>query len=89
MPRFTFHATPNPNSLKITSSGGTSFISAGMASFNSAEEAVGHDLGAALFAIEGVANVFILPQFLTVTKHPDVRWKKLQPAIEAVLQTHV
>ncbi len=59
-----------------------------MASFNSALEASEHPVAAALFQIEGVTNVFFLSDFLTVTKHPEARWKKLQREVEAVLERH-
>ncbi|HET6568562.1 MAG TPA: NifU N-terminal domain-containing protein [Rhodothermales bacterium] len=82
-----FEPTPNPNSLKFTASG-RAFIPSGMESFNAAEQAAGHPLGAPLFEIEGVTNVFVLPQFLTVTKRPDADWDDVIPAIEGVLQSH-
>lgn len=87
MSRFRFHPTPNPHSLKITTDLGR-FIPDGMFSFGRAEEAAAHPLGAALFAVEGVANVFILPQFLTVTVTPGVDWDAILPAVEAVLERH-
>ncbi|GIV59827.1 NifU N-terminal domain-containing protein [Rhodocaloribacter litoris] len=87
MPAFHFHPTPNPNSMKITLSEGT-FIADGMLSFAGAEAARDHPLGAALFAVEGVTNVFILPQFLTITKTPDADWDALMEAVTAVLARH-
>lgn len=85
MARIQSSATPNPNSLKFTIAG-EQFIEAGMESFNTADEANGHDLGRRLFAIPGVVNVFILPQFLTVTKDESASWKKIVPAVEAAIQ---
>ncbi|NNE71745.1 MAG: scaffolding protein, partial [Rhodothermales bacterium] len=73
MGSITTHPTPNPNSLKITRTGDP-FISGGMESFGSAAEAAGHPIGEPLFAIPGVINVFILPDFVTVTKDPGVSW---------------
>jgi len=87
MSSFRFHPTPNPNSLKITTERGP-FIDEGMLSFARAEAAADHPLGAALFEIEGVANVFILPQFLTVTIAPGADWDAILPAVEAVLDRH-
>ena len=79
------HPTPNPNSLKITRDGAP-FIEAGLESFASAAEAAGHPLGEPLFAIDGVANVFILPDFLTITKAPSARWDDILPSAKAVLE---
>lgn len=82
-----FEPTPNPNSLKFTASG-RAFIDAGMESFGAPAQAAGHPLGEPLFGIDGVTNVFILPQFLTVTKQPDADWDDVIPAIEEVLTAH-
>ncbi len=87
MSSFRFHGTPNPNSLKITTDRGA-FIAEGMRSFAGAEAAADHPLGAALFEIEGVVNVFILPQFLTVTIAPGTDWEAILPAVEAALERH-
>jgi len=84
MQQIHFAPTPNPDSLKFTLDEG-SFAPSGMAAFNSPAEAEGHPLGQRLFAIPGVSNVFILPQFLTVTKHPAADWDQLIPEIEAVI----
>ncbi len=73
--------TPNPNSLKFTLSKGR-FIDSGMESFSSAAEATGHPLGERLFSIAGVMNVFIVPDFLTVTKDPVAGWDKIVSAVE-------
>ena len=79
--------TPNPNSLKITA-GGLTFISSGMESFSSPEQAAGHRLGEPLFQIPDVVNVFVLPHFLTVTKQPGGDWDEILPEIERVLHTY-
>jgi hypothetical protein len=33
--------------------------------------------------------VLILPQFATVTKHPDADWNALLPDVERVLNAHL
>ncbi len=85
MPTFSTEPTPNPDSLKITTREGA-FIDEGMASFPSAEEAEEHPLGRRLFAVTGVANVFITPAFLTVTKRASASWDLLLPKVKRVLQ---
>ncbi len=87
MSTFQIHLTPNPNSFKITTKHGA-FIDEGMLSFARAEEATGHPLGAALFAIEGVANVFLLPQFLTVTIQPGADSDAILSAVVSVLERY-
>jgi len=88
MPAISFHATPNPDSLKFTAEGAT-IISSGMLAFNSATEAAGHDLGQALFGLEGVINVFALPQFLTVTKAPATDWNSLAEDVRQILSDYL
>ncbi len=84
MPKYTLDPTPNPNSMKI-SGGPRPFIQTGMAAFSSADEAAGHPLGTALFGIEGIANVFIMPAFLTVSRAPEYKWDQLLPKVEQTL----
>lgn len=87
MPKIKFQPTPNPDSLKITAEGRV-FIPNGMRTFSSRLEAEGDLLGERLFALPGVANLFILPQFLTVTKHPAADWDDLEPKIELALEAY-
>ncbi len=88
MPAVDVDATPNPNSLKF-SVAGTRLTSAGLESFSSPAEAAGSTLGSALFRLNGVVNVFIVPQFMTVTKRPDADWDELVPQIERAVQAHL
>ncbi len=91
MPGYTTHPTPNPNSLKIVRTDGQPVVPAadlgggGMLSFTSAAEAADHPLGAALFSVPGVAGVFALGTFLTVTKASAARWDDVLPGVEALL----
>lgn len=87
MSKFRSHPTPNPDSLKITYKGGL-FIESGLLSFSNLTEAADHPLGSTLFNIAGVANVFIVPDFLTITKTSDKSWKKLWPQIQQALLNH-
>jgi hypothetical protein len=84
MPAFDVEPTPNPNSLKITTDAGP-FLDEGLASFGSADEAEGHPLGERLFAIAGVENVLIMPEFVTVTKGAGTEWDLLMPKVKSVL----
>ena len=64
-------------------------IDSGMLVFSSAEEASNHSLGRALFALEGIINVFALPQFLTVTKKDSASWDRLIPGIVKAIEGFV
>lgn len=87
MPAFTFSPTPNPNSMKITTDAAP-FIEQGMVSFDSPEEAAEHPIGRHIFGIPGVMNVFALPQFVTVTKHPAAKWNDVLPKLEGALNAY-
>ena len=81
-------STPNPNSLKFTTADGF-FIDDGMAAYSSEAEAEGDPLAERLFAISGVDDVFITPQFVTVSKAPAVDWSSVKPEVETVLAGHL
>jgi hypothetical protein len=76
--------TPNPDALMFRLDGATA-VGAGMLAFFSAGEAAGHPLGAALFALPGVASVLVVPAFVTVTKRPEADWDPLASEVERVL----
>lgn len=88
MPAYRIDLTPNPNSLKFTSAA-TPFIDRGMGAYGSAAEAEADPLARALFEVHGVADVLILPAFLTITKRPEANWDGMLPAIERVITTHL
>jgi len=81
-------STPNPNSLKFTASEGP-FRHDGVASFSSADEATDHSFAQRLFALEGIADVFITPQFVTVSKRPDAQWGDTIRDIKSILSAHL
>ena len=80
--------TPNPNSLKFTTTEGH-FLEEGMAAFSSKEEADNHPLGQELFAIKNVADVFITPTFVTVSKVPSADWRSLKSEVETTLSEYL
>jgi hypothetical protein len=88
MPSLRAEPTPNPNSLKFTTDAGP-FLDGGMAAYTSAEEAEEAPLARALFAISGVEDVFVTPQFITVSKAPDTDWTAVKPDVEAILSDHL
>lgn len=83
MANVTYQPTPNPNSLKFVLD--RPVVESGSESYMSAEAAEKSPVAAALFAIEGVAGVFMLGNFVTVTKSPEAAWDALLPRVEQVL----
>lgn len=80
--------TPNPNSLKFTDTDGR-FFDDDIVAISSQEEADRHELGTLLFAIEGVDDVFITPEFVTVSKAASTDWAEVQEAITSTLSDYL
>jgi hypothetical protein len=87
MPDIRSEPTPNPNSIKFTADGAT--FADGVHAFSSADEAGDHPLARRLFALPGVDDVFLTPQFVTVSKQPSAEWAQLTPKVENVLSDHL
>lgn len=80
-----FQPTPNPNAGKFVTD--REVVPGGKSrSYHSREEAAGDPLAAALMAIEGVDNVFMVEDFVTVTKVPEADWSVLIPEVERVIR---
>lgn len=79
--------TPNPQSLKFTAVNGS--FADGVVAMTSREEADRHPLGPSLFAIDGVVDVFITPEFVTVSKDDEVAWPDVKPPIEEALRSYL
>lgn len=80
-----FQPTPNPNAGKFIINRkvveGTS-----SKSFYNADDAADHPLAAALFELEGVASLFMVDDFVTVTKTADADWNALIPQVQSVME---
>ncbi len=71
--------TPNPSTLKFLP--GRTVLAAGTANFPDADSAARSPLAQKLFALDGVAGVFLGYDFITVTKRQDLDWYGLKPTI--------
>lgn len=71
-------ATPNPNARKYVLVGKEFARPLNVASV---QAAAAHPLAQRLFALEGVYNVFVARDFVTVNKRPDVAWEVLEPQV--------
>jgi len=80
--------TPNPNSLKFTTEEGV-FSERGIVSISSDEETDRHPLGSRLFHIDGVDDVFITPDFVTVSKEAAAAWDDVKPSVETTLKRYL
>jgi hypothetical protein len=83
-PEIAFHPTPNPNAVKFVL-GQPAVPGGGSRTYHSAAQAAADGRAAALFAIDGVASVFMVADFVTVTKTPESDWGAIiEPAREAL-----
>jgi hypothetical protein len=55
-------------------------------SYHSAAEAENEPLARRLLAEPGVRSVFIVADFVTVTRDPEVAWSDLTPRVKAALR---
>jgi Fe-S cluster biogenesis protein NfuA len=78
--------TPNPATLKFLP--GRAVMAAGTAHFAAAADAGRSPLAQRLFAVPGVAGVFLGADFVSVSKDDSQDWYQLKPAILAVIMEH-
>jgi len=76
--------TPNENALKYTVVG-KQVIESGHKTYGSAEEARESPVAKALFEIDGVASVFLMADFITVTKRPEAAWDGIQDQARTII----
>jgi len=75
--------TPNEHALKFTLD--RPALESGHKTYANAAAANESPVAKALFGLEGVASVFLMADFITVTKKPDANWDNLQSAaVEAI-----
>jgi len=80
-------ATPNPATLKFLP--GQDVMGArGTADFTSAASAGRSPLAERLFALDGVARVFLGADFVTVTKTDETDWQALKPQVLGAIMEH-
>lgn len=79
-------STPNPATLKFLP--GRDVSPATPYEFISEDEAAASPLAAALFAVNGVRNVFLGSDFVSITKTDDADWAVLKPQALAAIMDH-
>lgn len=78
--------TPNPSTLKFLP--GTDVMPSGTADFATAEAAAASPLASRLFAIDGVAGVFLAADFISVAKTDEAEWQVIKPQVLAAIMEH-
>ena len=74
--------TPNPNAAKFTLN---RIVAAQGTTYRDAASAEAEWVKT-LFGIAGVTQVFLLKDFVSVTKAPDADWQVIGPQVERVLK---
>ena len=78
--------TPNPNAVKFTLDRPSTEGRA--QTFRAGSDPAESPLGARIFALDGVTNVFMTSNFVSVTKEDDADWNELVPLVIDELQAH-
>lgn len=79
-------ATPNPATIKFLP--GQDVLKQGTAEFTTVEEAQASPLAQRLFSLQGVAQIFLAKDFVSVSKSDDTDWNMLKPMVLAALMEH-
>jgi NFU1 iron-sulfur cluster scaffold homolog, mitochondrial len=80
-----FQPTPNPNAGKFVC--GRAIVEGRSSrSFYDAGQAAADPIAAALFELDGVASIFMVEDFVTVTKQTSADWGELIPRVIETLE---
>ena len=83
-----FQPTPNPNAGKFVVSQQVAPVGTSR-SYYDADEAREDPVARALMAIEGVRSLFMVDDFVTVTKNHAAKWEELVPRVEEAIREHL
>ncbi len=86
MVQVTPEGTPNPNAVKFTLD--RPATEKRNETFRAGSDPADSPLGAAIFALDGVTNVFITSNFVSVNKEDGVDWDELLPEVISVIEGH-
>lgn len=85
MPKVAYvEPTPNVNAMKFTLK--SKAIESGSATFKS-NNADQNPIAKAVFAVGNVTAVFLLNDFVTVSKEPSADWQELQDKVMAAIES--
>lgn len=83
----TVSTTPNEHAMKYTLN--CNAIESGYKTYKNAQEAEDCPVAKALFAIDGVEQVFLMADFVTVNKKADAKWSNMESAVlEAIAASY-
>jgi len=85
--RIEVQPTPNVHALKFTLD--RRLTQGRSETYTSREQASASPLAQRLLSIPGVRMVFLLNDFVTITREPDADWERIVPEVERVLREHL
>lgn len=80
----TVSTTPNEHAMKYTLN--CPAIETGYKTYKNSPEAEGCPVAKALFAIDGVEQVFLMADFVTVNKNAGAKWSDMESAVLSAIQ---
>jgi NFU1 iron-sulfur cluster scaffold homolog, mitochondrial len=87
-PKVEFQPTPNPNAGKFVVSQQVAPIGTSR-SYYDAHEAREDPVARAVMGLGGIRSIFMVDDFITVTKTPAARWEELIPRVEEAIREHL
>jgi hypothetical protein len=78
--------TPNPNALKFQLD--RPATDRRSETFRAGSDPADSPLGARIFALGGVTNVFLTADFVSVTVEDAAQWGSMRPAITSIIEEH-
>jgi NFU1 iron-sulfur cluster scaffold homolog, mitochondrial len=87
-PKVDFQQTPNPNAGKFVVSQQVAPVGTSR-SYYEADEAREDPVARALMRLTGIRSVFMVDDFITVTKTPAASWDDLVPQVQEAIREHL
>jgi NFU1 iron-sulfur cluster scaffold homolog, mitochondrial len=87
-PKVDFQQTPNPNAGKFVVSQQVAPVGTSR-SYYEADEAREDPVARALMRLNGIRSVFMVDDFITVTKTPAASWDELVPQVREAIREHL
>lgn len=86
MVQITPEGTPNPDAVKFTLD--RPAVEGRSVTYREGSDPASSPLAADLFGLGGVVNVFLVSNFVTVTKAPETAWEDLAPRVLETIERH-
>lgn len=78
--------TPNPDARKFVVD--CTVVDKGSKIFNTADSAASDPLASSLYGLGGIRTVFMVRDFVTITREPSSDWRTLEHQVQELLELH-